>query len=1494
MTESKFLFRRTQLAEAAYADFFDARTRSVLTNDNDVRDAVTAEDFSATQATDFTANWQVLHHQPDTSSGFSATLFQDKTAPGKEVVLAIRGTRGLTDLSTDVGDIVLDGLAFGQIVDLYNYWQSLTAAPGAVYQAAKLVELPAETIALRTLGLAYETLLRGRSDVLIDKPSNTVWTVAFDSSDRVFSDERALASGAASGATRIEVTGHSLGGHLAAAFTRLFPTQGVEALAVNGAGFVTLNSNVNSLFSLLGGAVAFDGGRIVNVYGDKGPEIVAQDWYLRQAGGHHAAFIEALLGTTLGHGSSQMTDTLAVHDLFARIDRQLGAASPTEALDELTPLFKAASVRNADTLEALVNALTRLYGLGTPLLAGDLIDNRDALYERLAGLRAAIGPDSRARLVSLVGEDALTIEANAFADIGYRYALKKLNPFAVVGNEALYAAHNRNGELDVYDPAAGIGLTRAYLADRAKMLAWKNLDYAADGQRVLRSDRTETYRFVDKTLKDAFGNDLAFTVEGRQISAVNTPVKVIFGGEAAEALTGGDVAAGDHLFGGGGDDVLDGQGGNDYLEGGSGNDTYVWNTGDGFDTILDTDGLGRLVVDGRVVAGGIKVAQNDYVDADNVTLHFEGDPATGGVLVVNGDLKIENFTSGDLGIALNDQGSADEIQPTTTTFQGPFDNSVGFGTDGADRFVTAFEDSSLFVAKGGDDLLQVSDGTLGPQLAGGAGQDLLIGANHEGGATFWGDAGEDILIGGPNIEHIFGDFERFQFSDFDFFGSNFSYTEPSPDSPGGFPSGYFVSPYESGITDTEVVPFVDYFQALNYVLGIDAATDISSHYDDYLDGGGGNDSLSGGRGSDVLYGGAGDDVLEGDELLLQDFFVVRDAAWRDAVTRLFGQPGDDYLDGGEGVDRLRDRHGGNDVFFGGPGDDRITSADPLSTSDTFFNRLSGDDGDDTLSSDNRSLDGFDTLIGGPGNDNFRVTFGGAYLEGGPGNDTYDVIVPTASLPNGLVINDHDAVAGDVDRLYLRLEFAPSDPAAGVSITRDESNLYLNRDETRHWITVENWFAGTEYKIEEIIFDDFVLPGIGQPGQIFDIAAIESRFTTATDGNDFLWGSSADDQLAGGLGDDTLSGSGGDDTLAGAEGNDTLDGGAGDDVLLGGAGSDTYAFGPGSGSDVIEDQIAVLGENSTVRLDAGIATGEVGVQRAGDYLTLVLNGAQDTLSIRWQPEQGYYVDRVEFDDGTRWNAADLEARAIVPGPAPLPSPSDGLASSPDEGVSTGPSGGEGDVHEPAVAPEPAPVSAREVTTGVSDDILVADLLSTRASDSAQLLPWLGSSARSSVEREVSDVSGGAGPEVAAGIPATSQGETLGISNLVDETAFYEQRLRHEVEAWFAERAPDWITQIFPDSRSSLRPVYETPDTRRHGEPLPVAASWERMHEQLSLDAAHHGVDGVGARGWHPLRGEWGVSLDIGVAGAIGSPATVGIAGFDLPRFEGLQEGLASIG
>lgn len=125
------------MAEASYVLF------SKLDNfkDTAIEGALKTTDlngeFSATQAADFVSKWTVKDHLSNTDNGYSSTVFKSKT--GSEYVLAFRGTEPSNggDIIAD-GDIVTDGLAIWQIVDMYNDIQRMRAAAGTTYSKATL------------------------------------------------------------------------------------------------------------------------------------------------------------------------------------------------------------------------------------------------------------------------------------------------------------------------------------------------------------------------------------------------------------------------------------------------------------------------------------------------------------------------------------------------------------------------------------------------------------------------------------------------------------------------------------------------------------------------------------------------------------------------------------------------------------------------------------------------------------------------------------------------------------------------------------------------------------------------------------------------------------------------------------------------------------------------------------------------------------------------------------------------------------------------------------------------------------------------------------------------------------------------------------------------------------------------------------------------------------------------------------------------------------
>ena len=589
------LFQQAELSEAAYANFVDS-AGNLLTNPDDIKaalqDAGNNMRFSSTQATAFVSQWRVVNHIPDTASGFSATLFERLDAneqPTRQYTFAIRGSTEVIDFAGADLSLATGGVAFDQLLSMVNYVLRLQAGSNGTTQQVELV-----------VGATAPSLTRN------------------------------FVSGVDPGINpaHLTISGHSLGGFLGQVYQRLFGSTGVYTY--NALGLIRPNAPVfDQLTNLLGlppGSFSSGPGENLLVPGELAHLIGTVQ------GKPQMRVFSETQSTTIGpintihaHKVSHLTDSLAVYDLVAKLDPALNTTAPAFGIGKITDILQAASNKPDLSLEAALDSLRKLFkdsNPSGPTVVPTVTDNREQYYQNVIGLQEGIALHAGTLTldsIATTSDAQLAGLAQGSGAIAYRYALRELNPFAIVGNNDLYSPHNVNGELNLYSPVTGTGLTREYLADRAEMLGWKNLFYQKDGNVALRGDRIESYQFTDKSIKDdRTGQDLTLTVVGSNSLLIDNPAKIIFGSDADENLIGSDIAAGDRLYGGGGADTLLGNQGNDYLEGGSGNDTYVWNTGDGFDTILDTDGIGRLVINGRPVSGGIKAAQGDYVNAEKL------------------------------------------------------------------------------------------------------------------------------------------------------------------------------------------------------------------------------------------------------------------------------------------------------------------------------------------------------------------------------------------------------------------------------------------------------------------------------------------------------------------------------------------------------------------------------------------------------------------------------------------------------------------------------------------------------------------------------------------------------------------------------------------------------------------------------------------------------------------------------------------------------------
>ncbi|MDP3615704.1 MAG: calcium-binding protein, partial [Rubrivivax sp.] len=502
--------------------------------------------------------------------------------------------------------------------------------------------------------------------------------------------------------------------------------------------------------------------------------------------------------------------------------------------------------------------------------------------------------------------------------------------------------------------------------------------------------------------------------------------QVVFGSNRAETIEGAGAA--DFLYGMGGDDTIKGHGGHDYiegnagndtLEGGSGHDTLLGGTGTdtlvgdagtdrllgglgadiysfsgawGVDTIEDTDGLGRIEVEGIgeiTGAGALKLVDGVWQSPDKqltymlddssntLTIHFGG---RADAIVIKGWTPAKS-----LGITLTDTRT---YPSTSNTLLGDYKKLVVNGSYERDASGNYTSDgpqaNAADLIKGSVDADYISGLGGNDGLAGGFGNDFLDGG-----------AGDDVLLGGPGADLVMGGAGN------DFvLGAGWMFTHnvtsvsqaPLPSAGVELSRGFSWVTYATGFSSNGLGnPF--------YLNGIE--TEVVADEGNVLDGGSGSDYLFGGdhgdvitggadndlafglAGDDFISGGAGNDELIGDGTFTGGFFTTIAAS----------QHGNDVLVGGAGHDVLVGG-GGADDLFGGTGSDWLFGDNrygehPEQDGADYLDGGAGDDwlegggGDDVLIGG----EGRDIMYGGAGND-LLISDGSDSLNGGTGNDTY--------------------------------------------------------------------------------------------------------------------------------------------------------------------------------------------------------------------------------------------------------------------------------------------------------------------------------------------------------------------------------------------------------------------------------------------------------------------------------------------------------------------------
>ena len=760
------------------------------------------------------------------------------------------------------------------------------------------------------------------------------------------------------------------------------------------------------------------------------------------------------------------------------------------------------------------------------------------------------------------------------------------------------------------------------------------------------------------TIDGGRGNDQILGGAGDDTIIDNYGVNTIFGGEGNDTIIGGD--SNDFIDGGNGNDIITDSYGFNIIKGGDGDDTitsqgiieggkgddvitasdyasgdtYIFNLGDGKDTINDYGISNALGYPGIGLDDTIKFGEG--IEAANVALSRNGnnlvfkinetDQVTIKDWFSHGFYQIEKIQ-----FANGTSWSIDTLREMAISVDGTERDDVLYGWNGKNIINGAAGNDIITggyrndVIDGGDGNDTITDEYGFNSIKGGDGNDTITARG-----IFEGGKGDDVITAS---DYTSGDTYIFNLGDGkdtirDYGISNaLGYSGNGLDDTIQFGEGIdasAVSLARNGndlifkISETDQLTIKDWFshgfyqiEKIQFANGTSWSIDTLRDMAIPFDGSASDDILHGWNGKNFINGAAGNDIIYGDSM-------------------------SDVIDGGNGNDRLY-AYAGADRLLGGDGNDE----------------LYGDDGADVLDGG----EGNDYLIGGDGADILDGGEGNDYLDGGMGSDIYQFHLGSGED----VINDYDYT--DNTDVVSFTDVASTDL---TSIELKGYNLVITYGKSDS-LTLGNYFYGSSYRIEQFKFSD---------GVTWNVTDIKSRVMTHGDdndnfiygynygsnriyglgGNDYLDGGDSDDVIDGGTGDDKLYGNAGADNLFGGLGNDyliggdgadVLNGGEGNDNLDGGMGSDIYQFHLGSGKDVINDYDYT--DNTDVVSFTDVASTDITSIERKNYHLVITYGNSDSLTLgNYFYGSSYRIEQIKFSDGVTWNEAAIKARVMTHG------------------------------------------------------------------------------------------------------------------------------------------------------------------------------------------------------------------------------------------------------
>ena len=354
---------------------------------------------------------------PLLGSGFDATVWRGRagTEFAGQVFVSTRGTEppGVDIWGADA-DLATNVAARTQIIDMVNWWMRETTPAGG--EQAKQVKWDP---------------LRPKPGSAIEVEPGIVWGASV------------AATGNLANVTNVQINGHSLGGHLASSFARIFGGATQQKGSVTVDGISTFNSagfngsNAEFFFAQLQGLLStgmssFAGvqAKQTNLFAENGINLTTNDWWFRQMGQRIGLNQEEGTGMP-NHSMFKLTDMLALGAAMEKLDSGIN-------IGKLNALMPVGGNQPAASIEGLFDALRRaIEGPGiTASSIGDAADSAPSRVDYHAAL-AKFNLDHKSLAGKLsIGFAAREMETYARNDFAALIALQDLSPIMMQGKDA--------------------------------------------------------------------------------------------------------------------------------------------------------------------------------------------------------------------------------------------------------------------------------------------------------------------------------------------------------------------------------------------------------------------------------------------------------------------------------------------------------------------------------------------------------------------------------------------------------------------------------------------------------------------------------------------------------------------------------------------------------------------------------------------------------------------------------------------------------------------------------------------------------------------------------------------------------------------------------------------------------------------------------------------------------------------------------------------------